>query len=346
MGLLDPTTPGGASVGRPRWQSTFAASRPKEHWFTEEQARSIIGESPAEIAFNFALSPARLPRLAGGLLAAGLASDDAQAGWRGEIMKKARGLFGLGGPSGKIETTQASRSPHIYDPTPTPQRPFHDDYPQGVAGPDGSRLLADIEGRPLSAQYIAGRRVGGGVDEGLGGGDTHGIAGSLGITKNLRPRTGPDLKGDAGRFVESGGKRDIYVDQKLAPEQAGRVFEHELAHGIDSLVFGQRIPVGGLKKELATVYEDLNTGMRFKPGRGATPEGQNYTAAAADAERMAEAIRAYMRDPNYLKTVAPKTAARIREYVNANPNLNKTIQFNSIGAGGLLGAALVDEPPR
>jgi hypothetical protein len=32
---------------------------------------------------------------------------------------------------------------------------------------------------------------------------------------------------------------------------------------------------------------------------------------------MAEAIRAYMADPNYLKTVAPKTAAAIRAAVNA-----------------------------
>jgi hypothetical protein len=37
-----------------------------------------------------------------------------------------------------------------------------------------------------------------------------------------------------------------------------------------------------------------------------------------------------MADPNYLKTVAPKTAAAIRAAVNAHPTLSKIIQFNSI----------------
>jgi len=45
---------------------------------------------------------------------------------------------------------------------------------------------------------------------------------------------------------------------------------------------------------------------------------------------MAEAIRAYLADPNYMKTRAPQTAARIREWVNSNPLLNRYIQFNTI----------------
>jgi hypothetical protein len=52
---------------------------------------------------------------------------------------------------------------------------------------------------------------------------------------------------------------------------------------------------------------------------------------------MADAIRAYMADPNYLKTVAPKTAARIREFVNENPRLSKIIQFNSLAGGAVTG---------
>jgi len=46
---------------------------------------------------------------------------------------------------------------------------------------------------------------------------------------------------------------------------------------------------------------------------------------------MGEAIRAYMANPNYLKSVAPRFAARIREYVNAHPELSKIIQFNALG---------------
>ena len=42
-----------------------------------------------------------------------------------------------------------------------------------------------------------------------------------------------------------------------------------------------------------------------------------------------------MQDPNYLKSVAPKTAARIRAYVNANPRLKDIIQI-AAPAGGLI----------
>ena len=37
-----------------------------------------------------------------------------------------------------------------------------------------------------------------------------------------------------------------------------------------------------------------------------------------------------MADPSYLKTVAPKTAAAIREAVNSHPILSKIIQFNTL----------------
>ena len=57
---------------------------------------------------------------------------------------------------------------------------------------------------------------------------------------------------------------------------------------------------------------------------------------------MAEALRAYMADPNYLKTVAPKTAAAIRKFVNDNPRLNKVIQFNSVAVPVGIGATSGD----
>ncbi|KQS79043.1 hypothetical protein ASG25_10680 [Rhizobium sp. Leaf384] len=57
---------------------------------------------------------------------------------------------------------------------------------------------------------------------------------------------------------------------------------------------------------------------------------------------MTEAIRAYMADPNYIKTVAPETASRIRQCVNDNPRLRDIIQFNSVGAAGVLANGLRD----
>jgi hypothetical protein len=68
-----------------------------------------------------------------------------------------------------------------------------------------------------------------------------------------------------------------------------------------------------------------------------------YKCDAASRELIVEAIRAYMADPNYMKTMAPNTAAAIRESINAHPTLSKIIQFNTIAglaSGAITPAAL------
>jgi hypothetical protein len=52
---------------------------------------------------------------------------------------------------------------------------------------------------------------------------------------------------------------------------------------------------------------------------------------------MAEAVRAYLTDPNYLKTVAPGAAARIRAAWNSNPQLARIMHFNDIAPLALMG---------
>lgn len=141
----------------------------------------------------------------------------------------------------------------------------------------------------------------------------------------------------------------------MLPEDAARVAAHEIAHGIDYLV--REIPTEGIMKELRYVYNGLNnsdliTARRYEPNvdpqsrsnlRNFGPESNGYRGSAVRDELIAEAIRAYAADPNYLKTVAPEAAARIREYVNSHPWVSKIIQFNVIplaagaaaaGAGG------------
>ena len=107
-----------------------------------------------------------------------------------------------------VQEVLASKSPNIYDPKPTTQRPFHDDYPQGTGRPAGSRITVDIGGRPIADEAItAGRRVGGGVDEGLSGIDTHWVADALGLSLRQVTRSGPDLRGDVGRYIGGPDKR-------------------------------------------------------------------------------------------------------------------------------------------
>lgn len=98
----------------------------------------------------------------------------------------------------------------------------------------------------------------------------------------------------------------------------------------------------GLEDELRYVYNDLQNPQlkaarrvdgNVDPGDGPEfrdfgPEQQDCYGADARAELMAEAIRAYLLNPNYLKTVAPNVAARIRAAVNPNPEVNRILQFN------------------
>jgi hypothetical protein len=44
-------------------------------------------------------------------------------------------------------------------------------------------------------------------------------------------------------------------------------------------------------------------------------------------ELVAESVRAYLLDPNFIKTVAPDLAAAIREVVNSHPELSRFIHL-------------------
>lgn len=71
-----------------------------------------------------------------------------------------------------------------------------------------------------------------------------------------------------------------------------------------------------------------------------TPQSIGYKGDDVPREFMAEAIRAYMADLNYIKSVAPRTAKAIRRAVNQNPALNRSIQFNTLPWGAALPGAL------
>ena len=111
---------------------------------------------------------------------------------------------------------------------------------------------------------------------------------------------------------------------------------HEIGHMIDELAGS--IPTAGLNTELRQVYNTLTTG-RERTRNLTGPQHLGYRSDDVPRELMAEAIRAYMADPNYLKTVAPRTAAAIRAAVNSNPRLAPFIQFNSLAGLGLAGIA-------
>jgi hypothetical protein len=102
------------------------------------------------------------------------------------------------------------------------------------------------------------------------------------------------------------------------------------------------IETRGLEDELYPLYDTLNNPDRtpdglVRPGAELhTPQKKGYSDADAPRELMAEAFRAYNTDPNWFKAVAPKTAARIREAINSNPDLRRFIQYNTLAGGAVL----------
>ncbi len=134
---------------------------------------------------------------------------------------------------------------------------------------------------------------------------------------------------------------NIVLADNLTPEQLPKVYGHEIGYVIDQLA--GEIPTGGLSGELKVLYNTLNNpnrtgGEAASWGKPFTPEASGYKGANVPREFMAEAIRANMADPNYIKTVAPKTAVAIRAAVNADPEVSRIVQFNM--GGSPLAAAL------
>jgi hypothetical protein len=136
--------------------------------------------------------------------------------------------------------------------------------------------------------------------------------------------------------------RQIDLRNDLIPVERRRTYAHELGHVIDDLV--RQIRTKRLQKELDDVYNELNNPNRHTYGAAPVrPEDFGYTGEDVAREYMAEAIRAYLWDPNYIKTVAPNTAAAIRAAVRKNLWLAKIIRFNSalapIAGADVLGSA-------
>lgn len=127
---------------------------------------------------------------------------------------------------------------------------------------------------------------------------------------------------------------------------------HFVGHMIDAIAgqhpwdgkAGSRMSISqtGIEDELLYIYNDLNNpalndmrrrGKAVEPGDDAAFQGFSPAFFGCDGweakvELMAEAVRAYLQDPNYIKTVAWNTAKRIRATVNPHPGLKYIIQFN------------------
>lgn len=258
----------------------------------------------------------------------------------------------------------ASKSASLYNPPVKPQRPFELDYPpakypHGAPADATGRLTRDIEGRPLVAERVVGRRTLGGPDEALTPAELDPLAEKMFGRRPEVVAASSLPRGAVGKYDPNTGR--IVVLRDLPAETKDMVAAHEMAHGINHKAgdfVGPRwpnmIPIKpGMPSELKSIYNDLNNPNLAKArannpdvdpakvywGTGVTPERNfGYSKAEAPGELMAEAVRAYLASPNYMKTVAPRTAAQIREWWNSHPIFSKYLQLNS--AAGAAGAGL------
>jgi len=244
-----------------------------------------------------------------------------------------------------------NKSLSLFNPPPKPRRPFELDYP-AEKWPDGvpvdatGRLTADVEGRRLTAQHVVGRRMMGGNDEAFPTAQLDSLTKAL-TGQNTQALPPSEMGRSFGQTLYNpfGEPEVVRLRNNLAPADAAKVHAHENGHVIDQIAGPIRI--GALYDEFRPVYNTLNNPNRTRNGLDAVPSDQpfgphsrGYVGEALTREYIVEAIRAYLADPNYLKSVAPKTATAIRAAVNANPRLRNTIQFNSIG-GGFLGGGFM-----
>jgi hypothetical protein len=193
-----------------------------------------------------------------------------------------------------------------------------------------------MEGRPLGARYVSGLTEVDGLNVGLRPEEIADITRRLlgrGADRASRREMGPSY-GRTHFNKQTLEPYQVQIRDDLRPDLGQRVEAHELSHAID--LIARFIPVNNHREQLRFIYNSLNNprrrGADAAPGSLFVPfqRSRNYTGELADRELMAEAIRAYLVDPNYIKTVAPDLAATIRDAVNSNPRLAPVIQLNNL----------------
>jgi ribosomal protein L12E/L44/L45/RPP1/RPP2 len=230
----------------------------------------------------------------------------------------------------------------LYEPPRKRPRPFAEDYPGDALTDRQGRLRHDIEGRPLHAEFIAGRRLLRKADERLSPDDIKKALEQLNINLNYRdPHTFRERIG--GQYYDYNSPKgspfgDITINTKYKSSDQDIITAHEFGHAIDHFSgwFSDKLTSEEIA-ELRDVYSDLRGGWKKGVPRR---QPEDYSVNKVNLELVAEGLRAYMSNPNYFKKVAPKAAAKFRSAVNENPLLKKVIQLNSLGAIGLIGAGI------
>ena len=250
--------------------------------------------------------------------------------------------------AGEKSGLSLSRNGKIRDAPNLPQRPFARDY-KTAPGPDGSPLSSTIEGHPLTAKFVAGRRTVGGADQGLSEREVAQMVEQLGIGVHWDAPLPVMPKNAVGSF-KPGSVQQIKIAADAAPESVPNIFAHEVGHAVhDRLPFSMTEKINPRGPDFTRLYKEMNAPMTGRPiDARVSPETYGYTRAVdIDNEYWAEALRAYLQNPNYIKSRSPQLAKQLREMVEKSPVFRRVLQLNSaapaaVGAG-LLGGSLAPQ---
>lgn len=224
----------------------------------------------------------------------------------------------------------------MFPPPPKPPRALTDDYRNGVSADASGRLTRTMDGDPLVAENVAGWTEVGAPQRGLSQEQVLTVMERLlGKPTEYLPESRMGKYAGATMYDPATDMPTrVLIREGLDPDALRNIQRHEASHVIEQIA--GLISTEGHTKELNSLYGSLNNpkrsfdGLDARPGDVYTPWHRQYPPGEVPREYIAEAIRAYMTDPNYIKTVAPNVAAAIRRAVNSNPLTAPYIQFNSL----------------
>jgi len=241
------------------------------------------------------------------------------------------------------QTIAADSKQQIFDPPNRPQRPFEADHPNGAIADEKGTLLVDKYGNPLIAKYRPGRQTLGGGDVGLSHDEFHNLGEDL-IEKKIE--TVP--YGSLGRDGKSLGQLryddktnellTIRIVDNLPKEEHGPIKSHEVGHAVDVATGRQPIDTPEMQADLERIYSDLATGI--DGGEPLTlPSSRGYSGTRTRDELMGEGFRAAIANPNYFKSVAPKTYDILADRISKS-KIAHLLQLNSLAAAAAAGVGL------
>jgi hypothetical protein len=239
-----------------------------------------------------------------------------------------------------------------FDP-PNVKRPFEADYPRATDFDlRTQKLLQDMDEVPiLDSSTVIGRKTLGGPDVPLLEEDFHDFAKLLtdkrGGLKEVEPH---EMKRPGSRaetdFDKDGIPTEFRVLRTLSPKDRAAAATREFANAIAAWIrpfreYDSFSPFS--RMEMRRVYNELGNPKRIegrpdKDARPFTPADRGYSADETPWEYLAEAVRGYLTEPGWLKSVAPRTAKDLRQIARDHVWLKKFLHFNAL-APMMLGGA-------